>query len=368
MLALAWQLSPHTKQRHLDQGRVHLHDQTGIPEAVYTAWRHDLDQGRTSLMLGHCNELTTQLNARARADLINEGTVHGPETRLRTGLHVAAGDLIVTRENRRSLSISPTDYVKNGDWWQALHVHPDGPVDAKHEATGRTLTLPAWYVRDHVDLGCARTIHTAQGSTVDTCHIALNGQGTRQLLYNGATRGRLANHLYLYAGCDGDPATAINPDALKPATAGELNAGNLPRRIVVHKTTVFRDTEVNGVFDAWSAGGEIECVRVRGSTRWRGARLVAARSATGAVNRLTGRSTVARCSSYPAATPFSTSTAPRRVSQQATATSIRSRRVFPALFSSPATPALGHWSEKPTTSSHSPRWTGTTTPSTTRSR
>lgn len=59
------------------------------------------------------------------------------------------------------------------------------------------------------------------------------------------------------------------------------HAGNLPSRIVVHKTTAFRDDEIEGVFDAWGAADEIECVRVQGSTPWRGVQLVAAKPSQG---------------------------------------------------------------------------------------
>ncbi len=61
----------------------------------------------------------------------------------------------------------------------------------------------------------------------------------------------------------------------------DRHAGNLPSRIVVHKTTGFRDGEVDGVFDAWGACDEVECVRVQTSTPWRGVRLVAARPGQG---------------------------------------------------------------------------------------
>lgn len=61
----------------------------------------------------------------------------------------------------------------------------------------------------------------------------------------------------------------------------DRHAGNLPSRIVVHKTTAFRDHEVDGVFDAWGAAMEIECVRVQSSTPWRGVQLVAARPGQG---------------------------------------------------------------------------------------
>jgi hypothetical protein len=61
----------------------------------------------------------------------------------------------------------------------------------------------------------------------------------------------------------------------------DRHAGNLPARIVVHKTTVFRDAEVDGVLDAWGACQEIECVRVQARTPWRGVRLVPARPGQG---------------------------------------------------------------------------------------
>jgi hypothetical protein len=61
----------------------------------------------------------------------------------------------------------------------------------------------------------------------------------------------------------------------------DRHAGDLPQRIVVHKTTRFRDDEVDGVLDAWDACEEIECVRIQGSTPWRGVRLVAAKPGQG---------------------------------------------------------------------------------------
>lgn len=55
----------------------------------------------------------------------------------------------------------------------------------------------------------------------------------------------------------------------------DRHAGHLPQRVVVHKTTSFRDDEADAVIDAWAACREIECVRVQSSTPWRGVQLVA---------------------------------------------------------------------------------------------
>lgn len=61
----------------------------------------------------------------------------------------------------------------------------------------------------------------------------------------------------------------------------DRHAGHLPQRVVVHKTTNFRDEEADAVADAWAASREIECVRIQSSTPWRGVQLVAPRPGAG---------------------------------------------------------------------------------------
>ena len=52
------------------------------------------------------------------------------------------------------------------------------------------------------------------------------------------------------------------------------NGGNLPKRLVIHKTTAFKQEEVEGAFDALSAVPEIECVEVGAASCWRGVWLI----------------------------------------------------------------------------------------------
>lgn len=52
------------------------------------------------------------------------------------------------------------------------------------------------------------------------------------------------------------------------------NSGNLPKRMVIHKTTAFKEEEIEGAFDALSAVPEIECVEVNSASRWRGVWLI----------------------------------------------------------------------------------------------
>lgn len=207
---------------YLDNGRIHLHDESTVLEAVYEAWKSDTASGLSSLMLAYSNETAQALNARARSERIESGTVAGPSTPLRGGLAAAAGDIIITRRNDRRLRITSTDFVKNGDLWDVLAVNADGSLEVRHRDTSRVRELPADYVSMHVDLGYAKTVHTAQGATVDTCHTAFNGEETRQLAYVALTRGRRNNHAYVFTAGDGDSAAAIDTDTIRPVTAGEV--------------------------------------------------------------------------------------------------------------------------------------------------
>lgn len=48
------------------------------------------------------------------------------------------------------------------------------------------------------------------------------------------------------------------------------NGGLLPRRLVIHKTTAFKESELAGVKDALASVPEVECIEVSGDSRWRG--------------------------------------------------------------------------------------------------
>lgn len=48
------------------------------------------------------------------------------------------------------------------------------------------------------------------------------------------------------------------------------NGGSVPQRVVVHKTTAFKDDELAGISDALAVVKEIECVQVARDVKWRG--------------------------------------------------------------------------------------------------
>lgn len=55
------------------------------------------------------------------------------------------------------------------------------------------------------------------------------------------------------------------------------NAGNLPKRLVIHKTTAFKPDEVDGAFDALAGVSEVECIEISSNASWRGVWLIDSR-------------------------------------------------------------------------------------------
>ncbi|MGH3998605.1 MAG: ATP-dependent DNA helicase, partial [Pseudonocardiaceae bacterium] len=187
---------------YLDHDRVHATDQDGTITEVFDAWCRDRVAGNDSLMLAPTRDLVADLNRRARADRLG-GMAPRVEVDLVDGNQASVGDTVLTRHNNRRLRVSGTDWVKNGDRWTITKIH-NGALTVRDMRTGLKAHLPAWYVAEHVELGYASTVHTAQGVTADIVHGIVTGSEDRQMLYTMLTRGRDENHAHIIT----DPAAA----------------------------------------------------------------------------------------------------------------------------------------------------------------
>jgi len=126
-------------------------------------------------------------------------------------------DTVVTRRNQRGLATG-RGWVKNGDQWTVTGIRRDGAIHVGRINGTGLATLPAAYVREHVELGYATTAHRAQGRTVDTAHAFVSATTLREPLYVMATRGRESNRLYVDTMYDPDVATSHEPpEELAPA-------------------------------------------------------------------------------------------------------------------------------------------------------
>lgn len=189
-----------------EQGRVAGGDGEAMTQQVFAAYQRDIADGKSSLMMGSSNEAVASLNALAQAHRISiSGEPTGEGVLLRSGSAPGAGqatayvgDTIVTRRNDRRLPVfAGRDFVKNGDRWSVEGVGEDGSLKVRHVEHGGTVTLPAEYVRENVELGYALTVHRAQGATVDTSHALIDSRADRAGAYVGLSRGREQNNLYV---------------------------------------------------------------------------------------------------------------------------------------------------------------------------
>jgi conjugative relaxase-like TrwC/TraI family protein len=217
---------------YIDHHRVHVGADDAAADMAYTAWAADLDTGRDSILLAPTNDIVDTLNARARLDRLTTAdptTLRGREITLSDRLSASPGDLIRTRRNARWLRFGRTDYVRNGYRYQIIETGGDGSIKARHLGSGKTVRLPANYVKKHVTLGYAATIDSAQGLTAQhACHIVGAGHLTRQLLYVALTRGRIENHIYLST-AESDPHRVLSPKATHPETAVDVLTKTLAR-------------------------------------------------------------------------------------------------------------------------------------------
>ncbi len=206
-------------------GRVAGGDRVEMLEALYRAWKADVDTGQSSLMVAGDAATVAELNRRARADRVAAGKVTEVGLVVADGQQVGVGDEVITRANNRLLATGRR-WVKNGDRWAVTATNTDGSMAVRRAGGGGEVVLPADYVTVHVELAYATTAHRAQGRTVDTAHAMVAPTTTREVLYVATTRGRHSNRLYVDTAYDPDPATSH--DAMtEPHSAADVLAGVL---------------------------------------------------------------------------------------------------------------------------------------------
>jgi hypothetical protein len=147
--------------------------------------------------------------------------------------------------------------------------------------------LPSEYVRRHVELGYAATVHRAQGMTVERGHALVQDSMTRQQLYVAMTRGQTANHAY--AALDGLDLTCPQPPDQLPiptvrqvlekvlaTDGGELSATATLRRRQTDAISLRRLLPIRDTLTAAAETGDADSARsadqVREVLRLRAAR------------------------------------------------------------------------------------------------
>jgi hypothetical protein len=91
------------------------------------------------------------------------------------------------------------DQVRNGNRWRITAVDADtNRIAAERLTDNARVVFDDDYLREHVTLGYAVTVHSAQGITTDTAHAVLADGATRAMAYVAMSRGRDTNEAYIY--------------------------------------------------------------------------------------------------------------------------------------------------------------------------
>jgi hypothetical protein len=202
----------HKQGRLIDAGTLEA-----ARHSVGQAWLADTLGGQHSLLITDTNEQAAQLCAQLRAELIKLGLVEEAGVPLGLqGTYAGVGDLVQARRIARELA----GYEGNArgpinrEQYRVLTTRDDGglvvaPVLGRTRDTGEQLgdklTLPGWYVREHVALGYAATEYATIGVTVDTTQNLVTPRTGRSGLYVAMTRGRERNTAHVATQTIADP-------------------------------------------------------------------------------------------------------------------------------------------------------------------
>jgi conjugative relaxase-like TrwC/TraI family protein len=103
------------------------------------------------------------------------------------------GDVVTTRLNQRLLRTTTGDSVRNRDYWTINTINADGGLAVTRIDGHGTITLPADYVTEHVQLGYAATEPGNQSDTATASITLATPATTCRGLYVAATRGQAEN-------------------------------------------------------------------------------------------------------------------------------------------------------------------------------
>ncbi|MGA7272306.1 MAG: MobF family relaxase, partial [Acidimicrobiia bacterium] len=173
------------------RGRLHGGAQTAMETELIETWKAARERGESVALMANTTGTVDRLNQLAQQSRILSGDldVNSP-CREAGGTLMFVGDEVVTRRNHRRLRTDRGLMVKNRDHWTITDIHHDGSLTVT--GTTGTITLPADYSIQHLELGYAQTSHASQGRTVDIALLLVDSPTDSRGVYTPMTRGRQA--------------------------------------------------------------------------------------------------------------------------------------------------------------------------------
>jgi ATP-dependent exoDNAse (exonuclease V) alpha subunit len=212
-------------------GRLHTGDQIAMAADAHDAYLCDRAAGKDALLICDTTEMADALNHRLHHAL----TVEGPSVSAGRDHHIRKGDIIISRRNDATVDVRPgprhqrgehVGQVRNGDRWRVAGLDTaTGRIAAERLTDKARAVFDNDYVRDHITLGYAATVHSAQGVTADTSHAVVGETASRAMAYVAMSRGRDNNHVYIYRRAAGE-ADHEHLHLLDAAEVHQMRRGN----------------------------------------------------------------------------------------------------------------------------------------------
>jgi hypothetical protein len=147
-----------------------------------------------TLVMADTREPAAGLNGAIRDRLVAAGHIDDSHaTVTRAGERIGVGDRVVTRRNDRHLGVT------NRATWSVTAITDEGGLTLRGRRATDVHTVPAAYVREHVELAYATTVYGAQGETTGTGHLVLGEHTSAASAYVAMTRGRDHNVAHIVA-------------------------------------------------------------------------------------------------------------------------------------------------------------------------
>jgi ATP-dependent exoDNAse (exonuclease V) alpha subunit len=221
--------------------RLHCGDAITMAADALTAYTSDTTAGRDSLLVCDTTEVANALNTRLHHQHLNRDA---PTVTVAGGQRIGVGDLILSRRNDPTIDfhhstphVESLPSVRNGNRWRVVGLDAQTNwLGAERLDDGARVIFGGDYLREHVSLGYAVTVHSAQGVTADTSHAVVGENTSRALLYVAMTRGRHTNTVHLYERATGDHEYGHQePDGTHLKNRGDnQEAVDLLRRILAY--------------------------------------------------------------------------------------------------------------------------------------
>jgi hypothetical protein len=200
-----------------NHGRLHTGDPIAMAVDATNAYIASRAEGKDAAIICDKWEIADAINRRLHGTYTDETS---PSLRVARDQDVRAADIIISRNNDATLTLEPgtqhrrgerIDQVRNGNRWRVVSVDATrGRIAAERLTDAARVIFERDYLREHITLGYATTLHAAQGITVGNsatrgaCFTVLSDKASRAMAYVGMTRGKDENHAYIYQPSTGE--------------------------------------------------------------------------------------------------------------------------------------------------------------------